>query len=148
MVPSINKTSELVQEIAAASGEQAGSVNQITSAMGHLNGATQQNASASEELSATAEEMAAQAAQLTELMSFFRLEEHGSAKPLAAQPQARSNNNPGRRSAPAPRLAVPAHRAPSRSLDDDSSHPAPRAGRTSAAALAHGEIDETSFSAF
>jgi hypothetical protein len=92
--------------------------------------------------------MAAQAAQLTELMSFFRLEEHGSAKPLAAQPQARSNNSPGRRSAPAPRLAVPAHRAPSRSLDDDSSHSAPRAGRTSAAALAHGEIDETSFSAF
>jgi methyl-accepting chemotaxis protein len=148
MVPSINKTSELVQEIAAASGEQAGSVNQITSAMGHLNGATQQNASASEELSATAEEMAAQAAQLTELMSFFRLQEPGSAKPFAAQAQARSSNNPGRRTAPTPRLTVPAHRAPSRSLDNDSSHPGPRTGRASAAALERGDIDETSFSSF
>ena len=57
MVPTINKTSELVQEISAASGEQATGVAQITNAMSHLNTATQQNASASEELSATAEEL-------------------------------------------------------------------------------------------
>jgi methyl-accepting chemotaxis protein len=73
MVPSIHKTSELVQEIAAASGEQADGVAQITGAMGHLSTATQQTASASEELSATAEELSAQAAQLQELMSYFRL---------------------------------------------------------------------------
>ena len=73
MVPSINKTSELVQEIAAASGEQASGVNQINSAMEHLNTATQQNASASEELSATAEELSAQATDLLELMSYFKL---------------------------------------------------------------------------
>jgi methyl-accepting chemotaxis protein len=73
MVPTINKTSELVQEISAASGEQAQGVSQITTAMGHLNSATQQNASASEELSATAEELSSQAAQLQEMMAFFRL---------------------------------------------------------------------------
>ncbi|MEY4416943.1 MAG: hypothetical protein RIQ53_4236 [Pseudomonadota bacterium] len=73
MVPTINKTSELVQEISAASGEQATGVNQITTAMNHLNGATQQNASASEELSATAEELSGQASQLQEMMAFFRL---------------------------------------------------------------------------
>ncbi|MBK8764576.1 MAG: diguanylate cyclase [Burkholderiaceae bacterium] len=73
MVPTINKTSELVQEISAASGEQAAGVNQITRAMSHLNTATQQNASASEELSATAEEMTGQAAQLQEMMAFFSL---------------------------------------------------------------------------
>ena len=77
MVPTINKTSELVQEISAASGEQASGVNQITGAMGHLNGATQQNASASEQLSATAEELSGQAAQLQEMMSFFTLETRG-----------------------------------------------------------------------
>jgi methyl-accepting chemotaxis protein len=38
-----------------------------------VNTSTQQNASASEQLSATAEELSAQAAQLQELMSFFRL---------------------------------------------------------------------------
>ena len=74
MVPTINKTSELVQEISAASGEQSDGVAQINAAMGHLNGATQQNASASEELSATAEELSGQAAQLQELIGFFKLQ--------------------------------------------------------------------------
>jgi len=73
MVPSINRTSALVQEIAAASGEQADGVNQITGAMNHLNSSTQQTASASEELSATAEELSAQANRLQDLMAFFRL---------------------------------------------------------------------------
>jgi len=71
MVPSIKKTSDLVQEIAAASQEQSAGVGQINGAMGQLNKATQQNASASEELAATAEEMGGQAAQLQELMEFF-----------------------------------------------------------------------------
>ncbi|GAB1393103.1 hypothetical protein MASR1M60_12660 [Rhodocyclaceae bacterium] len=71
MVPSIKKTSDLVQEIAAASQEQSQGVGQINGAMGQLNKATQQNASASEELAATAEEMGGQATQLQELMEFF-----------------------------------------------------------------------------
>ncbi|MDX9707064.1 MAG: methyl-accepting chemotaxis protein [Azospira sp.] len=83
MVPSIKKTSDLVQEIAAASQEQSQGVGQINGAMGQLNQATQQNASASEELAATAEEMGGQAAQLQELMSFFRLEGSATARPAA-----------------------------------------------------------------
>ncbi|MBI5109171.1 MAG: MCP four helix bundle domain-containing protein [Rhodocyclales bacterium] len=74
MVPSIKKTSDLVQEIAAASQEQSQGVGQINGAMGQLNKATQQNASASEELAATSEEMGGQAAQLQELMGFFKIE--------------------------------------------------------------------------
>jgi methyl-accepting chemotaxis protein len=80
MVPSIKKTSDLVQEIAAASQEQSAGVGQINGAMGQLNKATQQNASASEELAATAEEMGGQSAQLAELMSFFRLDNSASRK--------------------------------------------------------------------
>jgi methyl-accepting chemotaxis protein len=76
MVPSIKKTSDLVQEIAAASQEQSAGVGQINGAMGQLNKATQQNASASEELAATSEEMGGQAAQLQELMEFFKIDEH------------------------------------------------------------------------
>lgn len=49
IVPSIQKTSELVQEIAAASAEQSESAVQIGGAMGQLSQATQQNASASKE---------------------------------------------------------------------------------------------------
>jgi len=73
MVPSIKKTSNLVQEIATASQEQSAGVGQINGAMGQLNKATQQNASASEELAATAEEMSGQSAQLQDLMAFFKL---------------------------------------------------------------------------
>lgn len=73
MVPSINKTSDLVQEISAASEEQAAGVAQINTAMSQLNQVTQQNASSSEELAATAEEMSSQAEQLQEAMSFFTL---------------------------------------------------------------------------
>jgi methyl-accepting chemotaxis protein len=71
IVPSIKKTSDLVQEIAAASEEQSAGVDQINTAMDQLNQITQQNASSSEELAATSEEMSGQAAQLQELMAFF-----------------------------------------------------------------------------
>ncbi|MCG6202493.1 methyl-accepting chemotaxis protein [Psychromonas antarctica] len=73
IVLSINKTSDLVQEISAASEEQSSSVSQINTAMGQLNTITQQNASSSEELSATAEEMSSQAQQLQSVISFFQI---------------------------------------------------------------------------
>jgi methyl-accepting chemotaxis protein len=71
MLPSITKTSDLVQEISAASEEQASGVGQINTAMSQLNQITQQNASSSEELAATSEEMSSQAEQLQQAMSFF-----------------------------------------------------------------------------
>jgi methyl-accepting chemotaxis protein len=74
MVPSISKTSDLVQEITAASEEQSSGVAQINTAMNQLNQITQQNASSSEELAATAEEMSGQAEQLQTLMEFFKVE--------------------------------------------------------------------------
>ncbi len=77
VVPSIQKTSELVQEIAAASGEQNQGVGQINTTMHHISGTTQQTASASEQLSATAEQLSAQAAQLQELIGTFQLQANG-----------------------------------------------------------------------
>ena len=84
MVPSINKTSDLVQEITAASDEQSSGIGQINSAMSQLSQVTQQNASASEELAATSEEMSGQAEKLQQLMAIFKLDEGGAAAP--AQP--------------------------------------------------------------
>ncbi|HEX7633940.1 MAG TPA: methyl-accepting chemotaxis protein [Noviherbaspirillum sp.] len=74
MVPNIKRTSDLVQEITAASEEQSAGVGQINAAVGQLNQTTQQNASSSEELAATAEEMSGQAEQLQQTMSFFKTE--------------------------------------------------------------------------
>ncbi|MTW20959.1 HAMP domain-containing methyl-accepting chemotaxis protein [Allochromatium palmeri] len=78
MVPNIVKTADLVEEITAASGEQAAGIGQINEAMSQLDKATQQNASSSEELAATAEELSGQAGQLQETMSFFRTGAGGS----------------------------------------------------------------------
>jgi methyl-accepting chemotaxis protein len=74
MVPNIRKTSDLVQEITAASEEQSAGVGQINAAVGQMSQTTQQNASSSEELAATAEEMSSQAEQLQAAMAFFRLQ--------------------------------------------------------------------------
>lgn len=73
IVPAIGKTSDLVQEIAAASDEQSAGVGQINESMTQVTEATQQNASASEELAATAEEMSGQAEMLMQLVSYFKL---------------------------------------------------------------------------
>ncbi|MES2352636.1 MAG: methyl-accepting chemotaxis protein [Pseudomonadota bacterium] len=77
MVPNIRRTSNLVQEITAASEEQSAGVGQINSAVTQLSQTTQQNASSSEELAATAEEMSGQAEQLQQTMSFFKLAGYG-----------------------------------------------------------------------
>ncbi|BCG24836.1 methyl-accepting chemotaxis protein [Pseudomonas tohonis] len=79
MVPSIAKTSDLVQEIAAASEEQTTGVSQINTAMSQLSEITQQSASSAEELAATAEEMSGQAEQLQQLMDFFKVASAGKA---------------------------------------------------------------------
>jgi methyl-accepting chemotaxis protein len=73
IVPNIRKTSDLVQEITAASEEQSSGVGQINAAVNQLSQTTQQNASSSEELAATAEEMSSQAEQLQQAMSYFKL---------------------------------------------------------------------------
>ena len=119
MVPTINKTSELVQEISAASGEQASGINQVTTAMSHLNSATQQNASASEELSATAEELSGQAAQLQEMMAFFKLRSQGRDAAGAAQGARR----PARPAVESPRSSGQASRwvQPASAAADESS---------------------------
>ncbi|HEY2324353.1 MAG TPA: methyl-accepting chemotaxis protein [Thermoanaerobaculia bacterium] len=73
LVPSIRKTAELVNEIAAASNEQSAGVTQINQSLSQVDLVTQRNASAAEELAATAEEMAAQAEALQSLVDFFRI---------------------------------------------------------------------------
>jgi len=75
IVPNIQKTADLIQEITAASEQQNSGVNQINGAMGQLDKVTQQNASAAEELAATSEELSGQAEHLQQTVSFFRIDE-------------------------------------------------------------------------
>jgi methyl-accepting chemotaxis protein len=73
LVPDIQKTAELVQEISAASKEQTTGADQINSSIQQLNQVIQQNAGAGEEMSSTAEELSSQAEQLQSTISFFKL---------------------------------------------------------------------------
>ncbi|NVN93142.1 MAG: MCP four helix bundle domain-containing protein [Desulfuromonadales bacterium] len=73
MVPDIQRTAELVQEIAASSREQDSGAGQINTAIQQLDQVIQQNASASEEMASTSEELSGQAEQLSEAISFFKV---------------------------------------------------------------------------
>lgn len=104
MAPNISKTSDLVQEITAASEEQSTGMQQINQAVSQLNAVTQQNASASEELAATAEEMNAQATSLQDLISQFKTD----AEPTASVAVSRTPpaSAPRRHAIPSPALAA------------------------------------------
>jgi len=80
LVPDIQKTAELVQEISASSAEQNSGVDQINKALAQLDTVIQQNASASEEMASTSEELSAQAEQLQSSMEFFKLDGGGALK--------------------------------------------------------------------
>ncbi len=73
MLPEIEKTTVLVQEIAAASREQNSATNQVNSAIQELSSITQENSSAAEELASSAEELSAQAESLKDLVAFFKI---------------------------------------------------------------------------
>jgi methyl-accepting chemotaxis protein len=72
LVPDIQRTAELVQEISAASKEQDTGAEQINKALQQLEKVIQQNASASEEMASTTEELTGQSEQLVSALSFFQ----------------------------------------------------------------------------
>ncbi|HKP74113.1 MAG TPA: methyl-accepting chemotaxis protein, partial [Longimicrobiaceae bacterium] len=74
LVPAIRGTTELVQEVAAASAEQAAGVTQINRAVSAMDQVTQRSASSAEELASTAEELSSQAGALQQLTAFFRVD--------------------------------------------------------------------------
>ena len=81
MVPSIRKTADLVQAVAAASADQASGIEQVTRALGQVDDITQRNAAAAEQLAAMAQEMSAQADNLQRQVSFFRVKGDGVPSP-------------------------------------------------------------------
>ncbi|MGD0732837.1 MAG: methyl-accepting chemotaxis protein [Terracidiphilus sp.] len=88
LVPDIQRTAELVQEISAASKEQDTGAEQINKALQQLEQVIQQNASASEEMASTTEELTGQSDQLVSALSFFHTgDEDGGSLRRAAKPR-------------------------------------------------------------
>ena len=74
LVPSIQNSSILVQEISAASKEQRDAADQINNAIQILNDVSQQNAASAEEMATNSEELSSQAEQLVSVISHFKIE--------------------------------------------------------------------------
>jgi len=74
LIPQIEKSAQLVQEIAAASIEQNAGAEQVNNAIQILNQIIQQNAAASEEMATSAEELSSQAEQLRDTVSYFKID--------------------------------------------------------------------------
>ena len=116
LVPDIQRTAELVQEISAASKEQDTGAEQINKALQQLEQVIQQNASAAEEMASTTEELTGQSEQLVSALSFFQTgEENGAhgrrvaaARPVkqAVAAQARPVKANGHGPAPAAKAAA------------------------------------------
>ncbi len=88
LVPDIQKTAELVQEITAASKEQDAGAEQINKALQQLEKVIQQNASAAEEMASTTDQLTSQSDQLVSALGFFRTGDTGqAAPPRAASPK-------------------------------------------------------------
>jgi methyl-accepting chemotaxis protein len=75
LVPNIQKTAVLVQEISAAGNEQNSGGEQINRAIQQLDQVIQQNAATSEEMAATAAELEIQAEQLRNTIAFFKIDD-------------------------------------------------------------------------
>lgn len=96
IVPEIEKTAKLVQEIAAASIEQNSGADQVNNAIQQLNQVTQQNAAASEEMATSSEELSSQADQLKELISYFKVDNKRTVKRVERKTQSDSGQVEGK----------------------------------------------------
>jgi len=75
LVPDIEKTTQLIKEITAASMEQKTGADQINQAMQQLNMITQENASSSDELTQSSEQLSDLAGNLQEAVGYFNIGE-------------------------------------------------------------------------
>jgi methyl-accepting chemotaxis protein len=106
LLPSITQTSELVQEVAAASSEQASGVGQMNQAMSLVSEITQRNSAAAEQLAGTAEQLAGQSVELKGLMTYFV--SHGGANTRSRQRDEKIGvEAPENRAVFVPKVAVP-----------------------------------------
>jgi methyl-accepting chemotaxis protein len=101
LVPDIQKTAQLVEEIGAACREQDTGAGEINLAIQQLDKVIQQNAAAAEELSATSEDLSGHSERLLESISFFRIAVE------AGEVQHGAAGLPGKAEAPAAAIRLP-----------------------------------------
>ncbi|MGW8392023.1 methyl-accepting chemotaxis protein [Pseudoduganella sp. HUAS MS19] len=73
IVSSVQRVSDIISEITAASAEQSSGIDEVYKAVGQMDQVTQQNAALVEEAAAAAESMQNQASNLAEVVSVFKV---------------------------------------------------------------------------
>ncbi|WP_058834676.1 Cache 3/Cache 2 fusion domain-containing protein [Luteimonas abyssi] len=112
MVASVQRVTDIMAEISAASQEQASGIEQVNQTITQMDETTQQNAALVEEASAAARSMEEQASQLSDVVSVFRVADGGEAPAVPAastvKPAPAARKRPTRSTSPAtPRKASP-----------------------------------------
>lgn len=106
VVTSIRRVTDIMAEIASASQEQTGGIEQVNQAIGQMDQVTQQNAALVEESAAAAASMQDQAARLAQVVGVFKL---GANAPATAAPAAAAPSRAlALQARPAARVAKPA----------------------------------------
>ena len=83
VVVSVQRVTDIMAEISAASGEQSAGIEQVNQAISQMDQVTQQNAALVEEAAAAAESMRSQAASLVQVVAEFRMETVEARHPVA-----------------------------------------------------------------
>jgi methyl-accepting chemotaxis protein len=144
LVPNIQKTAELVQEISASSQEQKTGAMQVNTALQQLDQVVQQNAAAAEQVSATSQELASQSSHLQEVVSFFTLKE--TSRRVEQRPRIEESVSHKRnltKKKDVPRIEASSGHG-KLSAQDPSGHGKPRARKAAARTIAHADGQKSS----
>ncbi|WP_440984784.1 methyl-accepting chemotaxis protein [Xanthomonas sontii] len=112
IVTSVQRVTDIMGEISAASQEQSAGIEQVNQTVTQMDESTQQNAALVEEASAAARSMEQQAVELSQAVALFKLDA-SAATPVAQAPRHQATATPaGKRNVlPAAAKAAPARRA-------------------------------------
>ncbi len=91
VIPDIEKTTQLVREIAVSSQEQNSGITQITNAVQTLNDVIQQYAASAEEMASTSQNLAAQSMELKNSVTYFNVGNESNNKQIQTRKPASSS---------------------------------------------------------
>lgn len=114
IVSSVQRVTDIMGEITAASVEQSAGIDQVNDAITSMDEVTQQNAALVEQAAAAAESLVDQAVSLIEVVSAFQL--YGNASSNASKPISRISNRPAARLVSAKPMARAMAKTPAKAI--------------------------------
>jgi methyl-accepting chemotaxis protein len=111
IVSSVQRVTDIMAEISAASQEQSSGIEQVNQTITHMDETTQQNAALVEEASAAARSMEEQAQMLTQTVAVFVLDDRGPAPRSSEAPRLVAASTPGKPKPPSRHIPLPARRS-------------------------------------